>query len=586
MENNDLINLLREMWRQIDLRRRKQLMVLMFIMIVCSLAEIMSIGAVIPFLGAITSPEKVLNYTSFSAIRNQLNINSPEQILFPVTVLFLIATFFSGFMRVVLVWYQTRLGHAIGSDFSVKVFRNTLYQPYSVHVSRNSSEIIAGIYGKVNSVVYSVLVPLLVIQSALLLLICIIFAIVMVEPVVAFSVCLSAGSVYLLIGIFSKRVLQINSAIHSRELANVMKLLQEGLGGIREILLDGTQETYCHIYKKSDEELRNAQANLTVLGAYPRLFIETLSMVAISLAAYFLVTRGHGADVIATLAIFVLAAQRLLPVMQQVYSSWLNIKSSVPILTDVVRLLKQPLPQFLPLESGHSEVLYFQEKIEIRNLDFRHASDLPWLFQNLNLIIPKGSRIGIIGSTGSGKSTLLDILMGLISPVNGKLLVDNREIIEDNCRAWQKNIGHVPQSIFLADATIKENIAFGLPSHQINLERVKSSAIKAQIASTIEGWDLGYDTIVGERGVRLSGGQRQRIGIARALYRSATIIILDEATSALDSETENSVINSIETLGEDITILMVSHRVSTFKKFEKIYSLNSGVLQIVEFDKS
>ena len=212
---------------------------------------------------------------------------------------------------------------------------------------------------------------------------------------------------------------------------------------------------------------------------------------------------------------------------------------------------------------------------------FGYGSSPPWVLNNLNLIIKKGSRVGIIGTTGCGKSTLLDILMGLLSPTKGALLVDNFPITNQNHRAWQRHIAHVPQSIYLADTTIAENIAFGVPKEEIDMNFVKMAATQAQLDWVIMGWEQQYDTMVGERGVRLSGGQRQRIGIARALYKRADVIIFDEATSALDIGTEDAVMNAISLLSKDLTIVIVAHRESTLEKCDLVYRMNEGKISYV-----
>jgi ATP-binding cassette subfamily B protein len=248
-------------------------------------------------------------------------------------------------------------------------------------------------------------------------------------------------------------------------------------------------------------------------------------------------------------------------------------------LADALDLLDQPLPPYA--DEPLPPPLPFKRGIALENLFFRYSPQGPWVLQGLNFEIPKGGRVGFIGSTGSGKSTLLDIVMGLLSPTNGRLAIDSVAVTEQNHRAWQAHIAHVPQTIFLADTTIAENIAFGVAPDQIDHDRVREAAQKAQIAETVESWDEQYATLVGERGVRLSGGQRQRIGIARALYKQADVIVFDEATSALDNDTELAVMQAIESLGDDLTILIVAHRLTTLKSCSKIIELNNGTVSRV-----
>ena len=267
-------------------------------------------------------------------------------------------------------------------------------------------------------------------------------------------------------------------------------------------------------------------------------------------------------------------AQRLLPALQQLYSSWSTIAGNHESLKDVLELLEQPLP--LNKSNKEKNSLKFEESIQFKNLSFSYANDQLPVLTGINLNIPKGSSVGVVGLTGSGKSTLLDLLMGLIKPTEGSICVDLSTINEQNLSAWQNKIAHVAQNIFLTDATMAENIAFGLPIKEIDYERVRRSAQIAQISQFIEGSPEGYNTVVGERGVRLSGGQRQRIGIARSLYKDANILVFDEATSALDNTTEEQVIREVKKIDKNLTTFFIAHRLTTIKDCDIIIELNEG----------
>jgi ATP-binding cassette subfamily B protein len=303
--------------------------------------------------------------------------------------------------------------------------------------------------------------------------------------------------------------------------------------------------------------------------------MEALGMLLISIFAYaFAQTTGGIANSIPILGALALGAQRLLPVLQQAYAAWSSIQGGRISLQDTLELLDQELPGFANQLSD--KPLAFKKKITLNQVSFRYAPETPWVVENVGLDIFKGSRIGFIGETGSGKSTLLDIIMGLLRPTAGTFDVDDQTITMENQRAWQMRIAHVPQDIFLADSSIAENIAFGVVKEQIDYERVRDAARQAQIASIIDTWARGYETVVGERGVRLSGGQRQRIGIARALYKRADVIIFDEATSALDHETEQAVMQSIENFDDGLTVLIIAHRITTLKNCSQIIEFGDG----------
>ena len=552
-------------------------------MISASLAEILSIGAILPFLVVLTAPERIFHLPIAQPFIHKLGLTTPNQFLFPLTISFGIAALISGAMRLLLLWASTRLSFAAGADLSISIYRRTLYQPYAVHVARNSSEIISGISNKTNGVIYGIIVPFLTLISSSIMLIAILLALLSIDPIIALSAFGGFGLIYACIIQLTKNKQLINSQCVARESTLVIKSLQEGLGGIRDVLIDGSQAAYCQIYYNADQPLRRAQGNSSFIAASPRFAIEALGMMLIAILSYVLTKQPDGiAKAIPVLGALALGAQRLLPVLQQAYNSWSGIQGGQVGLADTLELLDQTLPNYL--DQSPAKPIPFQNKITLKNLSFRYAPQMPFVLKNLNLTLNKGSRIGFVGLTGSGKSTLLDIVMGLLTPTEGTLQIDDQTITSNNNRAWQAHIAHVPQAIFLADSTIEENIAFGVPKNKIDIQRVKQAAQKAQIADIIETWPKKYKTYVGERGIRLSGGQRQRIGIARALYKQADVIIFDEATSALDNETEQAVMQAIESLGKDLTILIIAHRLTTLKNCDQIVELgDSGIKRIGKY---
>ncbi len=547
---------------------------MLVLMIAASFAEIISIGAILPFLAVLTAPERIFQLPAAQPIIKAFGMNSASQLLLPLTIIFGLAALISGGLRLFLMWASTRLSYATGADLSISIYRRTLYQPYAVHVARNSSEIINGISGKTGTVIYTLTSILNLISSAIILL-AILFTLISVDPVIALAAFSGFGMIYALIIKITQSRLVMNSEGIAHESTQVIKSLQEGLGGIRDVLIDGTQATYCQIYSNADLPLRHAQGNNLFISSSPRFALEAIGMLLISGLAYMLALQPNGiAKAIPVLGALALGAQRLLPVLQLAYASWSGIQGSQASLEDAIELLDQPLPDYA--DQPVAKPLPYKKQIELKNLSFRYSEQTPLVLHNLNLSISKGSCIGFIGITGSGKSTLLDIIMGLLQPTEGAFDVDDQSITTANNRAWQAHIAHVPQAIFLADSTIEENIAFGIPKGEIDHNRVKQAARQAQIADIIESWPKKYKTFVGERGIRLSGGQRQRIGIARALYKQADVIIFDEATSALDNKTEKAVMDAIEGLGKELTILIIAHRLTTLKNCTEIVELGDG----------
>lgn len=574
VSSDNLPTLLVQLFRHISPRRRYQFILMMGLTLVSSFAEVISLGAVVPFIGILTQPEKVFNTPLMSGVIQGLGITSAAGLVLPLTVAFTVAALVAAGLRLFLLWISIRLSNATGADLGVEVYRRTLYQPYGVHVARNSSEIISGVTQKVATAI-DVLTSLVTVATQAPLFAAIFITLFFIDPIVATVAVFGFGASYGIIAWLTRRRLKTNSECMAQQQTQVVKTLQEGLGAIRDILLDGTQTVYCEAYKNSILQLRNATGENQYITLGPRFVMEALGMVLIAAFAYTLSNQPGGIGAaLPILGALALGAQRLLPLLQQLYGNWSIVAGRQAGLMDVLALLEQPLP-----EDAHvppPDPLVFSDAIRFDKISFRYTSGGPWILRDIDLTIPKGARIGFVGSTGSGKSTALDLLMSLLEPTTGRLLVDGRTVSGEHRRAWQRTIAHVPQSIFLADATIAENIAFGVPRDQIDLENVRQAAEKAHIAEFIEANPKGYSLTVGDRGVRLSGGQRQRIGIARALYKKATVLVFDEATSALDSETESAVMQAIDSLGRDLTVLMIAHRLTTLRGCDCIYQLERG----------
>ena len=350
------------------------------------------------------------------------------------------------------------------------------------------------------------------------------------------------------------------------------------MGAIRDVLINGSQPAYCRLFDRANGRLRRAQEKAAFISQTPAQILEALGILFLAGLGYLLAQRPGGIEkAIPMLGLMVLGIRRLLPVMQQIYASWAGILNSQGALSDVLELLDQPLPASAGLPAA--KPIPFRQGIGLHQLGFRYGETLPEVIKALDAYIPKGSRAGFIGPTGSGKSTLLDIIMGLLTPTAGCLEVDSQPIEAHNQRGWQAHIAHVPQAIFLADISIAENIALGVPEARIDIARVQRAAREARIADFIDSLPQGYETLVGERGLRLSGGQRQRVGIARALYKEADVIIFDEATSALDNQTEAAIMASINGLSQDLTVLIIAHRLTTLRNCSLIFELVDGKIR-------
>ncbi|MBT4733224.1 ABC transporter ATP-binding protein [Candidatus Woesearchaeota archaeon] len=543
-------------------------------MVLSSLFEIISVGAVLPFLGVLTAPDQIYQHQLMQPFILFLGLTNSSQLILPLTIVFIAAALAAGAIRLILLYTMTRVSYAAGADISINIYQRTLYQDYSVHVARNSSEVINGIIFKTSAATGGVFQPALTIISSFMIMVSLMGTLLLVNATIALLSFTGFGLLYLGVIRYTKQHLKDNSKCISEQSTLKIKSLQEGLGGIRDVLIDGSQKFYCKLFRTSDLLQRRAAANNSFVMNSPRNVMEALGMVLIAIFAYIITQQGDISAAIPVLGTLALGAQRILPALQQMYGAYSKFKGARSSVEDVIKLLQQPMPTYVnqPLLSP----IAFEQAIILKNLSFRYNQKTPWVLKDVNLKINKGTRIGFIGVTGSGKSTLIDIIMGLLSPSQGKISIDNQAINDKNLRAWQAHIAHVPQNIYLSDSTIEENIAFGVSKEKINHSQVKKAAKQAQITELIESWEKGYQTFVGERGIRLSGGQRQRIGIARALYKQANVLVFDEATSALDNKTEQAVMKNIEDLGKEITILIIAHRLTTLKGCDQIVELGKN----------
>lgn len=566
--------LISRLWRHLGPRRRRQYTLLMVLVLLSAVAEIVSLGAVVPFIAVLASPETLYSQPWMAGLANRLGIMSANELIVPLTAAFCVAAVTAGAFRVLVSFATTRLSFATGAELSVEVYRRTLYQPYSIQVQKSSNDLISGVTGKVGRTILGALQPIMVLLSSVFLILAITSTLVLIDPVPAISAMAGFAICYVVVSRIARRRLARNSVTIAAENTTVVKALQEGVGGIRDVLLDGNQSVYVDAYRDADRRWRLAQGNNVFIAQSPRFVIEALAMIMIAFLALALSGRDGGMrEALPVLGALTFGAQRMLPVLQQAYAAWSNIVGSRDSFRDVIDLLDQPLPEGIDEDV---QPLTIRDKLRVEDVSFRYSPDDPVVLREVSLDIERGQRVGFVGTTGSGKSTLLDLIMGLLTPASGRITVDGELLQGKTIRAWQRSIAHVPQAIFLADATLAENIALGTPCDEIDMGRVRRAASAAQLEDLIASDAAGLSAKVGERGVRLSGGQRQRIAIARALYKRARVLVLDEATSALDSGTEQSIMNEVMRLGDDITILMIAHRVSTLKDCDKIVRLENG----------
>ena len=580
---NSSIGLVFSLRKYLTRRRKIQLLSLFFIMLASGVAEILSLASVVPFLSVLSDPERIMSLNITKKIMLVVGLNNEMSLLFAATIVFILTAIIASLIRLQNLWMNNYLAAAIGHDLSLEAYRRTLYQPYSVHISRNSSSLIKTTTMQIQYTVACIEQALnlgtsIILSSALL------GTLLFINTSLALLTFIVFGLGYFTLSKTAKERLIFNSKLVNQNSDKQIQTLQEGLGSIRDVLLDSRQEWFANKYREVDWAMRKTMANSSFLAAFPRYMMEGLGLILIAFLGFSLRITNNVSEVIPLLGTIALGAQKLLPVFQQAYNAWARIRSCHSSVEAVIAMVNQPITKIQKYEKKEKPLKI--NSIEFKSVSFKYSSDTNMVLNNINFKLQMGEKIGIVGTTGSGKSTLIDLLMGLLIPTKGDVLINGNTLHSERgfirLRDWQKFISTVPQNIYLSDNSIAENIAFGVNKNDISIKKVISAAKKAQLHSFIKSMTGGYSAYVGERGIKLSGGQRQRIALARALYKDSKILIFDEATSALDIKTEKAVIDVINNLSDDLLLIMIAHRKSTLESCNKIFKLNNGNLIIKE----
>ena len=563
------------LWR-LESIRRVQIAALIILMLFCAISEMLSVGAAIPFITILTNPDQSNELFLLGSILKFLNLKETNEIIIFVTIIFITIIFLAGIFRLLATISLQYMAATLSTEFSCIAYKHSLYQPYSQHLKSNSSEFISRILDKTQVVVYQSIIPIMNIIQSFLILILITGMLIYVNPTATLIILSFLLGMYLLVIVLFKPVLERNGQTVNKIRPKLLQLLQESMGGIREIILDGSQNFYRKIFRESASKFFLSKERINITSQSPKIVIETLGIILFAFVAYLLLSRSGSINQhLPIIGALLFASQRVLPVINIIYSSWSLLKGYKSEVNDFIELLESP-NEISSSELENINELQLEESIEVSNLSFKYSAEGQTILNDISFKISKGESLGLIGLTGSGKTTLINFIMGLIDSKEGSLLIDGKEITNINKRSWQKCVAHVPQSIYLADTTIIENIAFGIPKEDIDKDKVIRVSKVAKIFDTINSWQDKYETTVGEEGVRISGGQRQRIAIARALYKNAKVLILDEATSALDVNTENEIMLNIDKLEYKPTKIIISHRENSLSSCDKLMKIEKG----------
>ncbi len=576
-----LINSLKNLWNHFTLKRRYQLALITLATFITAILDLVSIGTIMPFISVIMDSEATFNNPSFNEYFINYGYSSGEEIILPVTYFFISINVIAAIIKIIIFWFQNKISVLCGNDLSRLAYTKIIYQPFEIHINRNSGDVISSIVNNVNITVFGVLYMVLLFVSSLIFTIAILGGILIIDPIISLIALATLCFFYIPISIFLKGRLERNSKVVDLGQKKIVRFIQEALGGIRNLILDKSHDFFIKKYNEIDFDLRDAVAENKFLGSVPRYVIEALVVILMALLGLYYAYQPNGMNEgLPILGFIALASQKLIPNMQQIYRCYASIAGSKENLDDTLEILNQELITNDDSLSSQ-EIINDFNKLSLQNISFRYSQGEPLIFNDISLDIYKGEKVGIVGITGGGKSTLIDLILGLLKPESGQILIDKNNM-ENVKNSWQKMISHVPQDVYYSDDSFAKNIAFGTDIKNLNQDKLISASKDAFILDYILQQDDKFEHILGESGVQLSGGQKQRLGIARALYKDSNIIIFDEATSALDEKTEKDVVNSIQAIDSKKTVLIIAHRLSTIKHADRIVCVENG--KIITFN--
>jgi len=553
---------------------RNRAILLLGIMVIGMALEVAGVGLVIPVVALLTQQNPIESYPALKTALDYFGQPDQETLIVGALLALLGVYLIKNVYLGIMVWRQTQFSFNLQAELSQRLFTIYLRQPYTFHLQRNSAHLIRNVQSEVNIFTAYVVLPAmhLVAESMVLLGLCALL--VIVEP-------LGTLVVMMVLGIaawgFSKTSKKHTSRWgQARQYHDGMRMqqLHQGLGGAKDVKLMGREGDFLNQYRIHNIESARVNQYQSTMQQLPRLWLEVLGVAGLVTLVLIMLFQGREiATILPTLGLFAAAAFRLMPSVNRMLGSVQSLRYGMPVIDTLNEELNLDVPVILKKVS--SNISEFQNNIILDGVAFTYSGSRDPAIKNISIMINKGESIGLVGKSGSGKSTLVDIVLGLLLPDSGVVAIDGHDIHE-NLRAWQDQIGYVPQSIYLTDDSFRRNVAFGLPDDQIDNVAVKRAVQAAQLEKFVSSLPDGIETIVGERGIRLSGGQRQRIGIARALYHDPNVLVLDEATSALDTATENGVMHAVMALQGEKTIIIVAHRLSTVEHCDRLYRLEQG----------
>jgi ABC-type multidrug transport system fused ATPase/permease subunit len=472
-----------------------------------------------------------------------------------------------------------RYSHMRNYSLSKRLLAEYLSRPYVFFLGKNTSELNRDVLAEVNNLIKGYLVPALHLFSRVLIALAIIGFLIVVNPLVAAFVAVVLGALYGGVYMAVRRRLSNLGVQRLEANRGRFQIAAEAFSGIKDVKLLGKERAMVKEYEKPARTYARVDSMRNLISNLPKYALESVALSGVMLVViYVIAVRQSYQDAIPVVGVYVFAAYRLMPALKNIFTRVTSMRSNEPVVEFVAGQFTRPPeeePSFQKPPKGPP--LPLEQAIELESINFNYPNTDTPAIGGLSISIPAGTTVGLVGPTGCGKTTTVDIILGLLSPQRGRLLVDGEPVTGENLRRWQLNLGYVPQQIYLSDSSLARNIAFGIPEEKIDIDAVERAARIANLHDFVANELVdGYQTFVGERGVRLSGGQRQRVGIARAVYHNPSVLVLDEATSALDSVTETAVMDAIHNLAHEKTIIVIAHRITTVRECDNIYMLDKG----------
>lgn len=547
-------------------------------MLLAAFLELLGIGMIPAFVAIVADPARVLKYKQLSELYQFLNItNARDLLIYGGSALIGVYIIKNGYL-LIYHYLEARFVFNRRYTFSHKLMTAYMQAPYTFYLERNSSELLRNTNNEVNIMVNNVLLPILKVSKELIMGVVVVLFLLLAEPTITMIISIVMGGMAGSFLIITRKRMN-DLGLKAQEFRKgMLKAAQQGFGGIKDARVLNREGEFIETFRSMAYQSSQLQLMKNFISSIPRPTVETLSVGGIMLIAVIMVLQERPiSSIVPIVAMFGVAIVRLIPAIHQVTQLLtdlrFNIASVNPVYDDLT-LLKEATQAFRS-DRRKNQKLELRKSIVIDNLYYQYPKSTEQALNGVNLEIPYGNAVALVGSSGSGKTTLADSLLGLLVPQKGAILVDGVNISE-SISGWQQNIGYIPQFIYLSDDTLKRNIAFGLPDDKIENEKILKAVELAQLSDLIEHLPQGIDTVIGERGTRLSGGQRQRVGIARALYHEPHVLVMDEATSALDNITEHQIIEAIEALKGNRTVIMIAHRLTTVMNCDVLFFMENG----------